>query len=178
MIYAHVAVVTADDYLTRRAPFRDAHLARIVELRARGFVVGAGPSPDGRSADLFVRTPDADTIRRLVEEDPYYAGGVWTGYAVASFSEFLEPWKPPPVVTDGSRRVTIVEGRAPDVDMAALALIEARGQGRLAFGGFFPDGRSLAVMNGAEADEPLRWFAATGFWEPESLHARPLLYVL
>jgi uncharacterized protein len=178
MIFAHVAVTAVDDALTRRAPYREAHLGRLAELRARGFLVGAGPSPDARSADLFVRVPDPDAIRRLVEEDPYYSGGVWTSYAAASFSQFLGPWRLPPVVTDGSRPATIVEGRTPDPDMAALALVELRGQGRMAFGGLFPDGRMVAVMMSAEPDEPVRWFAETGFWDPESLRARPFLYVL
>ncbi len=178
MIFAHVAIVAADDALTRRTPYREAHLARIAGLRDRGLVIGAGPSPDARSADLFFRAPEPDLIRRLVEEDPYYTGGVWKSYTVATFSQFLEPWSLPPIVVDGSRRVTIVEARAPDVDMAVLALVEARGQRRLVFGGFFPDGRTLAVMASPDPDEPLRWFAETGLWERESLRSRPLLYVL
>jgi uncharacterized protein len=178
MIFTHVAITAADDALTARAPYRQAHLARISELRARGLVVGAGPSPDARSADLFFRTPAADVVERLVEEDPYYTGGVWKRYVTAAFSQFLEPWTLPPIVIDGSRRVTIVEGRAPDLDMATLALIEARGQRRLVFGGFLGDGGTLVVMNSAEPDEPLRWLAETGFWERESLRARPWLHVL
>lgn len=178
MIFAHVAVQAVHDALERRAPYRAAHLARLLELRTRGLLVGAGSAPDARTADLFVRAPDPDLIRRLVEEDPYYTNGVWERYAVASFSQFLEPWRLPPVAADGSRRATIVEGRASDPDMAALALVEARGAQRLAFGGLFPDGRTLAVMTAAEADAPLEWFAASGFWEPGSLRGRPFLYVL
>lgn len=178
MIIAHVAVTTADDYLTRRAPYREAHLGRLVDLRTRGFVVGGGPAPDGRSADVFYRAPDEAAVRRLIDEDPYVTGGAWTGYAVTLFSEFLEPWRLPPLVTDGSRRVTIVEGRVTDPDMAPLALVEARGAGRLVFGGLFPGGGTLAVMTEPEPEAPLRWFADTGFWSPDSLRARPLLYVL
>jgi uncharacterized protein YciI len=178
MIFAHVAVTAADDALTRRAPYREAHLGRLAELRARGFLIGAGPSPDARSADLFVRVPDADAIRRLIEEDPYYAGGVWKRYAAVSFSQFLGPWRLPPVVTDGSRPATIVEGRTADPDMAALALVELRGQGRQVLGGLFPDGGTVAVMASADQEPPIRWLAETGFWEPASLAARPFLYVL
>ncbi len=178
MLIAHVAVVTADDYLTRRAPLRESHLARLMDLRARGFIVGAGPSPDGRSADLFLRAPDAETVRRLVEADPYYTGGAWTGYTMSAFSQFLEPWQQPPLVTDGSRRVTVVEGRVTDPDMAPLALVEARGAHRLVFGGLFEDGRTLVVMQAPEPDEALHSLAETGFWDRASLHARPLLYVL
>jgi hypothetical protein len=105
-------------------------------------------------------------------------GGVWASYAPRSFAQFLEPWELPPLVTDGSRRVTIVEGAAPDVEMASFALIEARGGGRMAFGGFFPGGETLAVMRGDDATKALDELRATGFWNESSLRARPLLYAL
>lgn len=178
MIIAHVAVTTADDYVTRRAPHREAHLARLTDFRSRGLFVGGGPAPDGRSADLVYRAPDEVTVRRLLDEDPYTAGGAWTGYRLTPFTEFLEPWRLPPVVTDGSRRVTILEGRATDLDMAPLALVEGRGAGRLLFGGLFAGGETLLVMASPEPDEALRWLAETGFWDPATLRARPLLYVL
>ena len=79
---------------------------------------------------------------------------------------------------DTSRPVMLVEGVAPDVEMASFALIEARGGGRMAFGGFFPGGETLAVMRGDDASKALDELRATGFWEEASLRARPLLYVL
>jgi len=84
----------------------------------------------------------------------------------------------PPLVLDGSRKVTIVEGEAPDVEMASFALIEARGGGRMAFGGFFPGGATWAIMRSTEPDTVLAELAETGFWKPGSLTARFLLHVL
>ena len=55
MIVYHASIATADDYLTRREPHRRAHLERLQGLRAAGIVVGGGPAPDGRSADVFYR---------------------------------------------------------------------------------------------------------------------------
>ena len=178
MIVYHVAVQTADDYLQKREPHRQAHLERLMGLRAGGFVVGGGPAPDGRGADVFYRVEQPDDLRRLVEEDPYFTGGVWSTYAARSFAQFLEPWELPPLVIDGSRRVMLVEGVAPDVEMASFALIEARGGGRMAFGGFFPGGETLAVMRGDDAAKTLDELRATGFWDEASLRARPLLYAL
>ena len=83
-----------------------------------------------------------------------------------------------PVVLDGSRRATIVEGLAADHDMAQFALIEMRGGGRLAFGGFFEGGQTLALVKSADPAEALRWFAETGFWKPGALTTRPFLHVL
>ncbi|HKX01896.1 MAG TPA: YciI family protein [Methylomirabilota bacterium] len=178
MIVYHVAIDTAGDYVARREPHRRAHLERLMGLRARGLVIGGGPSPDGRGADIFYRVPQPDDLRRLVEEDPYFTGGAWAGYRSRSFAQFLEPWELPPLVTDGSRPVMIAEGVAPDVEMASFALIEARGAGRMAFGGFFPGGETLAIMRAADADKALEELRASGFWQEGTLRARPLLHVL
>ena len=178
MIVYHVAVRTADDYLRAREPHRKAHLERLMALRGHGLVIGGGPSPDGRGADVFYRVGQPDDLRRLVEEDPYFTGGVWSAYTPRSFAQFLEPWELPPLVVDGSRKVTLVEGTAPDVEMASFALIEARGGGRMAFGGFFPGGETLAVMRGDDAGKAVDELRATGFWAESTLRARPLLHVL
>jgi uncharacterized protein YciI len=178
MIVYHVAITAAEDYRTRREAHRKAHLERIVALRAQGLVIGGGPAPDGRTADIFYRVRQPDDVTRLVEEDPYFTGGVWIAYHPRSFARFLEPWELPPLVIDGSRAVTLVEGRAPDVEMASFALIEARGAGRMALGGFFPDGATLAMMRSTDPAEAVAWLGETGFWEDGSLTGRPLLHVL
>src|SRR5581483_10151150 len=51
----HMAVTTSADYVTRREPHRRAHIERLQGLRAAGILIGGGPAPDGRSADLFYR---------------------------------------------------------------------------------------------------------------------------
>ena len=178
MIVYHASIATADDYVTRREPHRRAHLERLQSLRAAGIVVGGGPAPDGRSADVFYRLQRPEQLRNAIEEDPYWTAGAWTAYEPRSFSQFVEPWEPPPVVIDGSRRVTIVEGPTSDPDMAEFALIEMRGKGRLAFGGFFPGGTTLAVARTADAADAVAWLSEPGFWKHAELTARPLLYVL
>ena len=178
MIVYHVTVSAADDYRTRREPHRRAHLERIQGLRAAGIFIGGGPAPDGNTADLVYRLQQPWQLKHAVEEDPYWTGGVWTQYASRTFSQFVEPWEMVPVVIDGSRTVTIVEGHTSDHDMAQFALIEMRGASRLHLGGFFEDGETLALARTADADEALGWFRATGFWEGDTLRARPLLHVL
>jgi uncharacterized protein YciI len=178
MVVSHVAVSTAPDYPARREPHRQRHLERLMGLRAAGVLIGGGPAPDGRRVDLFYRTERPEDVQRLVEDDPYTQGGAWTGHRATAFANFLEPWRQVPLVTDGSRRATIVEGLAADVDMATFALIEARGAGQMAFGGFFPRGATLAVMAMADEDEALAILRNSGFWAVDSLAARPWLYVL
>jgi uncharacterized protein YciI len=178
VIVVHVAITTAEQYVAKREPHRRAHIERLAGLRAGGVVIGGGPAPDGRSVDLVYRLGQPDQLAALVEEDPYWAAGAWTRYTPRSFAEFIEPWELPPIVLDGSRRATVVEGRTAEHDMAQFALIELRGAGRLAFGGFFPDGDTFALCRTADAAQAVEWFASAGFWAPGSLHTRGLLYVL
>ena len=178
MVVFHIAVTAADDYLTRREGHRRAHIERLQGLRAAGILIGGGPTPDGKTADIFYRLQQPAQIKPAMEEDPYWLGGVWTRYAPRSFSQFVEPWEMVPVVLDGSRPAVLVEGPTDQHDMAQLALIEMRGAGRIAFGGFFEGGGTLAVAKTADAAEALGWFAETGFWKPDALTARPWLHVL
>lgn len=178
MLVVHVAITTVDDDLARREPYRRAHLDRLIELRAAGVVVGGGPAPDGRRVELVYRLARPEQLAPLVEEDPSWTGGAWTGWTARSFTAFVEPWELPPVVVDGSRRAVVVEGPVTDRDMAQLALVELRGAGRLAFGGLFEGDQSWALCRTADEAEARAWFADTGLWAGERLHARPLLYVL
>ena len=178
MIVFHMAVTAAADYLTRREPHRRVHLERVQGLRAAGILIGAGPSPDGQTADLVYRLQKPEQVKPAMEEDPYWTGGVWAGYVPRSFSQFVEPWEMVPVVLDGSRRLTLVEGPVAEHDMAQFALIEMRGAGRMAFGGFFEGGGTLAAVKTSDADEAVGWFTDTAFWKPGALTARPWLHVL
>ena len=178
MIVYQIGVTTVDDYATKREPHRRHHIERLQGLRAAGICLGGGPSPDGRTADLVYRLQQPGQIKHAMEEDPYWLAGVWTRYAPRSFAQFVEPWEMLPVVLDGSRHATIVEGPVAQHDMAQFALIELRGAGRLHQGGFFEDGQTWALMRTADADEARAWFADTGFWQADALTTRPLLHVL
>jgi uncharacterized protein YciI len=178
VIVLHAAIATAEDYVDRREPHRRSHIERLAGLRAAGALIGGGPAPDGRGVDLVYRLQRPDQLRPAIEEDPYWAAGAWTAYTPRSFVEFVEPWGQAPIVLDGSRPATIVEGGTTEHDMAQFALIELRGAGRLAFGGFFEDGETFGLCTTADAEAALGWFKETGFWAPARLRARPLLWVL
>ncbi len=178
MIVYHVAITAAPDYATRREAYRRSHIERVQGLRAAGILICGGPAPDGKTADIFYRLQQPGQLKNAIEEDPYWTGGVWTRYEPRSFAQFVEPWEMVPVVLDGSRKVTIVEGPTTDHAMAQFALIEMRGAGRVGFGGFFEDGQTLALVKSADPAEALRWFGESGFWKPADLAARPLLHVL
>ena len=178
MIVLHVAITSHPDYLTRREAHRRAHIERLAGLRQKGIVIAGGPTADGASAEIVYRLQQPAQLKLVIEEDPYWTGGVWTRYEPRSFAQFVEPWEMVPVVLDGSRKVTVVEGPATDHAMAQFALIEMRGAGRVHFGGFFEGGGTLALARTDDARKALGWFEETGFWKPGALTARPLLHVL
>jgi uncharacterized protein YciI len=178
VIVFHMAVETVDDYVTKREPHRREHIARLQGLRANAILIGGGPAPDGRSADLFYRLQQSWQAKPAMEEDPYWIGRVWTTYTPRSFSHFVEPWEMVPVVLDGSRVVTIVEGPVADLDMAQIALVEMRGAGTLAFGGIIDGGQTLVVMKTADAGAAKAALGEHGFWDSATLTARPFVWVL
>jgi hypothetical protein len=179
VIVFHVAVTAADDYLTRREAHRREHIGRLQGLRANTILIGGGPSPDGKTADLFYRLQQPWQVKPAMEEDPYWTGGVWTKYEPRSFSHFVDPWELVPIVLDGSRVATIVEGPVADLDMAQIVLVEMRGAGKLAFGGILDGGaQTLVVMKTTDAEEAKGWLGEHGFWDPATLTARPFLHVL
>src|ERR1041385_6196472 len=118
VIVFHVAIATHPDYAAKREPHRRAHIERLNGLRQLGAVIGGGPAPDGSSVDIVYRLQQPAQLQPAIEEDPYWVAGAWTGYRERSFTEFVEPWQLPPIVLDGSRRATAVEGRITDPAMA------------------------------------------------------------
>jgi uncharacterized protein YciI len=178
MIVFHMAVDAAPDYLTRREAYRRDHIGRLQGLRANSILIGGGPSPDGKTADIFYRLQQPWQAKPAMEEDPDWVGGVGTKYTPRSFSHFVEPWEQVPVVLDGSRVTTIVEGPVADLDMAQIALVELRGAGKLAFGGILDDSQTVTVMKTTDAEEAKGWLGEHGFWDPATLTSRPFIWVL
>ena len=178
MIVYQVGITTVDDYVAKREPHRRHHIERLQGLRAAGICLGGGPSVDGRRVDLLYRLQQPWQLKHAIEEDPYWMGGAWTGYEPRSFTQFVEPWEMVPVVLDGTRRASIVEGPVAQHDMAQFALIEMRGAGRLHLGGFFEGGQTWALLKTADEAEARAWVLDTGFWKAGGLTTRPLLHVL
>src|SRR2546421_6355076 len=78
VIVFHIGVETVDDYATKREPHRREHMARLQGLRSNTILIGGGPAPDGKSADLFYRLQQPWQVKPAMEEHPYWTCGVWT----------------------------------------------------------------------------------------------------
>lgn len=76
-----------DDYLERRAPLRDAHLALAREAHARGDLQMAGAFADpADGAALVFTTKDRSVAERFAERDPYVKAGLVTRWRVREWS--------------------------------------------------------------------------------------------
>ena len=72
----------ADDYLERRAALRDEHLALARAAHGRGELLLAGALPDPFDRALLVWTAPREVVERFVEQDPYVAHGLVTGWTI------------------------------------------------------------------------------------------------
>jgi uncharacterized protein YciI len=76
-----------DDYVTRRAPFRSAHLALAREAVARGELVLGGAfanPPDG--AVLLFRGSSPEVAEAFARQDPYVRNGLVTRWHVREWT--------------------------------------------------------------------------------------------
>jgi len=66
-----------DDYLERRAPLRDAHLALARQARDRGELLLAGALADPADGAVLVFTADdASVVENFARKDPYVQQGL------------------------------------------------------------------------------------------------------
>jgi uncharacterized protein YciI len=66
-----------DDYLTRRAAFRDEHLRLAREANQRGELILAGALSEPADRALLVfRVPDRSVIEEFAKKDPYVINGL------------------------------------------------------------------------------------------------------
>lgn len=71
-----------DNVLEKRAPYRQAHLDRLAQLKADGSVITIGPTQDLAQVFGVYEAPDEAAVRQLIEDDPYWQNGIWTEYSV------------------------------------------------------------------------------------------------
>ncbi len=75
LLYDYVA-----DVLERRAPHREAHLARIAEFIGSGAMLSAGALGDPPAGALFVfGDVPVSEVERFADGDPYVEAGIVTG---------------------------------------------------------------------------------------------------
>jgi len=71
-----------DDYVSRRAPLREEHLALARAAHERGELLLAGALPDPHDRALLVWTAGRDVVERFAESDPYVVHGLVTAWSI------------------------------------------------------------------------------------------------
>jgi uncharacterized protein YciI len=82
-MYYVLTYKTVDDYVRRRAPFREAHLAHARASHERGelFLAGALADPPD-TAILVFRTSEKSVAEDFARNDPYVMAGLITDWSV------------------------------------------------------------------------------------------------
>ena len=83
MNYYALFYYVVDDYVARRAMFREQHLGLAREAHARGELVLAGAFSDPADSALLVfRAADRSTVEAFVQADPYVQNGLVTRWEI------------------------------------------------------------------------------------------------
>ena len=77
------------DVIDKRAPYREAHLARLAQQKADGILVTIGPTQDLTKVFGIYEASDESMVRSLIEADPYWINGVWTEYQVKEWIQAI-----------------------------------------------------------------------------------------
>jgi hypothetical protein len=76
-----------DDYVSRRAPYREEHLRRAREANRRGELLLAGAFSDPPDRALLVfRVPERAVVEEFARNDPYVTHGLVTRWEVRSWT--------------------------------------------------------------------------------------------
>lgn len=83
MGYYLLEYALVDDYVARRAAYREAHLALAREARRRGDLILAGALAEPADRAVLVWwTDDRSVVERFVDGDPYVHNGLVTSWTI------------------------------------------------------------------------------------------------
>jgi uncharacterized protein YciI len=91
-MYFALVYEVVDQFVERRAVYRDEHLRMVRDLHARGEVVMAGAlgnPPDG--AMLIFKCPSAAIAEAFAKQDPYVTNGLVTRWTVRPWNVVIGP---------------------------------------------------------------------------------------
>lgn len=78
-----------ENVVEKRAPYRQAHLDGLNKQKADGILITLGPTQDLAKVFGIYEAPDVETVRNLVESDPYWENGIWTEYEIKEWIQAI-----------------------------------------------------------------------------------------
>lgn len=100
MKYYALFYYVIDDFVLRRAPYREEHLRLAREAHRRGeLLLGGALSDPADRALLVFRASDSSVVKDFARNDPYVTGGLVTRWEVRSWTVVIgnEPSDAPPM---------------------------------------------------------------------------------
>jgi hypothetical protein len=98
MNYYTLFYSVVDDYVSRRAAYRDEHLRLAQEAHRRGELILAGAMTDPVDQALLIfRAPEPSVVEDFVRKDPYVVNGLVTRWEIRSWAVVIgnEPAEAP-----------------------------------------------------------------------------------
>jgi uncharacterized protein YciI len=91
MSYYLLVYYVVDDYVTKRAPYREEHLQLARQAKDRGDLVLGGALADPVDKALLVfRVNDPTIVEQFVHRDPYVANGLVTRWEIRPWTIVIE----------------------------------------------------------------------------------------
>ncbi len=80
-----------EDYVTRRAPYREEHLRLAKDAHNRGeLILGGALADPADRAILVFRCSDMDVVEKFVQNDPYFNNGLVARYEIRPWTVVIE----------------------------------------------------------------------------------------
>jgi uncharacterized protein len=76
-----------ENALEKRTPYREAHLQGLSAQKAQGILTALGPTTDNTKVLGTYEADSEETVRQLVENDPYWKNGIWTEYSIYEWNQ-------------------------------------------------------------------------------------------
>ncbi len=98
MPYFVLTYDVVDDFVTKRTPFRPAHLQEVREAHQRGELVMAGALGEPAEALLVFRASDRSVAEKFATNDPYVQSGLVKTWKVRPWTVVVgqDPSETPP----------------------------------------------------------------------------------
>lgn len=71
-----------ENALEKRTPYRQEHLDGLGKQKEQGILMTLGPTKDNTKVFGIYEAENEETVRELIENDPYWKNGIWTDYEV------------------------------------------------------------------------------------------------
>ena len=91
MNYYVLIYYAVEDYVARRAPYREEHLQLAKDAHTRGELVLGGALADPADRALLVfRCSDMEVVEKFVQNDPYFNNGLVARYEIRPWTVVIQ----------------------------------------------------------------------------------------